>query len=362
MADKQIYQFPSHKATPMKAAIYLFGHGPYREPRIIEMQYLRTLRYCQALEEKLGSEIDIKETHIDINFPRTKDLERLTNLQVLLNEIKKQEIDTVIVDICHGDSFYQNKYTPVIWAMERAGAKVYNCYYDDEDASLSILIKWYGENVHSYMLPDDREEFVELFPALASEVTYEVLEDRLSRIPAGNNDPFINYVFRKIDSLRNENPYNRSSLPWLNHKKLSELYQLKKEELDKRRLTEETYILGPEQTGKLFDEDIARLRDQESFKWILDRLNDLGFHHHIDGKKHSIIMEYGGYTLYADPREDGSIEIFVYEKRTDEGTIKKKRNRSNTKYPIGSFKMQDSWKNDLKTKLISRIEEVIRRK
>jgi hypothetical protein len=122
MADKHIYQFSSRKATPMKVALYLFGHGPYREPRIIEMQYFR-----------------------------------------------------------------------------------------------SLLIKSYGENVHSYMLPNDREE------------------------------------------------------------------------LDKRRLTEETYILGPEQEGKLFDKDIGRFRSQESFKWILDRLNDLGFHHHFDEKKHSFI-------------------------------------------------------------------------
>lgn len=36
----------------MKAAIYLCGHGPYREPRLIEMQHLRILRYCEALEPR----------------------------------------------------------------------------------------------------------------------------------------------------------------------------------------------------------------------------------------------------------------------------------------------------------------------
>ncbi|VBB08641.1 Hypothetical protein LUCI_3919 [Lucifera butyrica] len=218
MADKQIYQFPSKKPISMKAALYLFGHGPYREPRIIEMQYLRILRYCEALENKLEKKVDIKGIYIDINFPRTENKEKLPNLQILLDDVKTQKIDTVIVDICNGDSFQQNKYASIICAMERVGAKVYNCYYDDENVLLAQLIKHYGENVHSYMLPNDREEFVELFPALASEITYEVLEDRLSRISAGNNDPFINYVYRKINSLRNENPYNRSSLPWLSDK------------------------------------------------------------------------------------------------------------------------------------------------
>jgi hypothetical protein len=165
MTNKQIYQFPFKETVPMKAALYLCGHGPYREPRIIEMQYFRTLRYYEALEEKLGTKIDIKEIYIDINFPRTDYIEKLSNLQVLLNDVKAHKIDTVIVDICLGDSFYQNKYAPIIWALERVGAKVYNCYYDDEDALLTVLIERYGKNIHSYMLPNDREEFVELFPA-----------------------------------------------------------------------------------------------------------------------------------------------------------------------------------------------------
>src|SRR5690606_3392423 len=111
MANKKIYQFPLNEKVPMKAAIYLCGHGPYREPRLIEMQYLRTLRYYKALEEKLGTEIDLKDVYIDINFPRTEYIEKLSNLQVLLNDVKANKVDTVVVDICLGDSFYQNKYT-----------------------------------------------------------------------------------------------------------------------------------------------------------------------------------------------------------------------------------------------------------
>ncbi len=360
MSNKQIYKFPLKEKVPFKAALYLFGHGPYREPRIIEMQYLRILRYCEALEEKLRIKIDIKEIYVDINFPRTEDLEKLINLQALLNDIKKQKIDTVIIDICEGDSFYQNKYTPIIWAMRRVGAKVFNCYYDNEDALLAKLIKYYGVNVHSYMLPDDGDEFVELFPALAAEVTYKVLEDRLSRASANNDDPFINYVFQKVDTLKNKNPYSRSRLPWLSGKKLSELYQLKEEELEKRKLTEETYVLGPGQTGKLLDEDVSRIRNSEDFVWVLNRLRDLGFHHHFEEKKHTFIMEYDGHLVYADPREEGAIEIFVYKKEIEKVTAKKKRGRNNLKDSIGSFKMQDGWKNDLRTKLISRVKGVIR--
>ena len=163
----------------MKAAIYLCGHGPYREPRIIELQYLRILRYCRVLENKLAVELDVDEVYIDINFPRTEYIQELNNLQRLVKNVKDKKVEAVIVDICRGDSFRQNKYSPIIWDLEKAGAKVYNCFYDDEDALESLLVKRYGKKVNSYYLPNDREEFIELFPALASEVTYEVLEKRI---------------------------------------------------------------------------------------------------------------------------------------------------------------------------------------
>jgi hypothetical protein len=356
-----IDQFPSQNEESLKAALYLYGHGPYREPRMIEMQYFRTLRYCAALEEKLGREIDIENIYIDLNFPRTYDPERLYNLQNLLKDIVKQEIDTVIIDICEEDSFNRDRYAPVIWSLKRVGAKVYNCYYDDDGALLATLTKRYGENVSSFMIPNDREEFVELFPALAANVTYEALEDRLSQIPAGNNDPFVHYVFQRIHSLGNKNPYNASSLPWLSDKKLRELYRQKQMELEKRRSIEDTYLLGPGQPGKLFDEDVGRVRSKESLNWIFNRLEDLGFHHHIDEMKHTFTMKYDRHLIYADPRVEGSFRVFVYKNEAVEEAGKKRR-KNDSKYPIGDFTIQDSWKNDLATKLASRIEDIIRRR
>ena len=152
MSNTNIYKFPPKEKVPLQAALYLFGHGPYREPRVIEMQYLRVLRYREALEEKLEIEIDIKKTYVDINFPREEALEKLTNLQALLNDVKRQKVDTLIVDICEGDSFYQNRYTPIIWALERAGAKVFNCYYDDEITAIPPNISL---PVQSHVLQDN---------------------------------------------------------------------------------------------------------------------------------------------------------------------------------------------------------------
>lgn len=109
------------------------------------------------------------------------------------------------------------------------------------------------------------------------------------------------------------------------------------------RLTEETYILGLEQTGKLFDEDVCRLRSSENYNWCLSRLKDLGFHHRVDEKKHTFAMEHGEHLVFADPREEGHIEVFVYRKETV-AAEKKRRGRNSSKYPVGTLKYNISGK------------------
>ena len=108
------------------------------------------------------------------------------------------------------------------------------------------------------------------------------------------------------------------------------------------------------------EEDISIIRSKESFEWIFDRLKDLGFSHYVNEKKNTFIMEYGDHVLYADLREEGVISIFIYKKETEKEAAKKNKNSRNyAKYPIGTFKMQDSWKKDLKTKFMSRVEDII---
>ena len=47
------------KSTPTKitaCAIYLVGHGPRREPRLVEVQLVRIYRYLDALAAKINEE------------------------------------------------------------------------------------------------------------------------------------------------------------------------------------------------------------------------------------------------------------------------------------------------------------------
>ena len=190
-----------------------------------------------------------------------------------------------------------------------------------------------------------------LIPSLTAGIIYEALEDISSKVTADDNNTNINSILHRIHFMEKENPYSHS-IPWLSDKKRIQLYQLKKDELEKRRLVEKVYILGLCQTGKLFDEDIYRARNRESFDKTLNRLKELGFIYNVSNNEHVFTMEYNKFILYADPREEGYIDIFVYKNETD------KKKKIFPQYPIGRFKLQDNWNKDLKNKLIKRVEEM----
>src|SRR6266700_820319 len=54
-----------------KAAVYLIGHGPKREPRPVELQYMRIDRYIGMLREAGSGCINIShEPYVDLNMGR----------------------------------------------------------------------------------------------------------------------------------------------------------------------------------------------------------------------------------------------------------------------------------------------------
>lgn len=340
----------------MKVAIYLCGHGPYREPRLIEVQYLMIMRYYRELQSKSDIRMKIIDTYTDINFNRTDYIEHLTALKELINDIKDGKIETVILDIKIGESFRPYCYYPIIKSLEVAGAKVYNCYYDDEDVMLTKLKRLYGKKVNSYYLPSDVEEFITLFPTLAARISYEVVGDKLEKDSAGNIESFIDNIHRKIDFLREKSPYKGGNLPWLTYETKRKLFKLKEEEQDERRGVEEIFTIEPYGEGLLWDEYLYRVRDKNDFKWVSDRIISLGFNYYIEGNKHSFTMEYENYIIYADPRVSNAIEILIYEKR-----IKYETEKNFEFYMVGKFKILDNWKNDLKGKLMNRVEDTINR-
>ena len=120
-----------------KAAAYLVGHGPYREPRLLDLQYFRIRRYASALEELLESHIDIVGIYADINYPRREgslDLNDFPQLKLLLKAFANSEFEIVLVDLEIGRAFDPYAWYPLMNTFEQQKIPVYNAHNDDKDA------------------------------------------------------------------------------------------------------------------------------------------------------------------------------------------------------------------------------------
>lgn len=200
-------------------AMYLVGQGPYRQPRLIEVQYLRLQRYISALEEVLkeGLYVDDDDAYIDINYPREDmSLQHLPGLARLLEQISSGKYRIVLVDLEIGQPFAPYKHMPILNTLRSTGVRVYNCFYDDEEALRNQLTQRFGISRNEvWRFLDEWEDFVALFPALTAHIVQAALTDdviyrdeRLSRI---------------VTKLRNSNPYQQGGIPWFSsnqHKRL----------------------------------------------------------------------------------------------------------------------------------------------
>jgi hypothetical protein len=108
--------------------------------------------------------------------------------------------------------------------------------------------------------------------------------------------------------------------------------------------------LNPYVPAQLIDEDRGmggRGRDVASWKWVENRLSELGFQASQNKKILGYTKDTANAVVYADPRKDGLISFMVVLK-----PVKMDLNRwERRKIPAGSFSISDRWKNDLLHKL-----------
>ena len=97
----------------------------------------------------------------------------------------------------------------------------------------------------------------------------------------------------------------------------------------------------------------ADSRSPEGLEWAEERLKGVGFTKREEGNWVSYRREMVGYRLYADPRPDTRIEIYVYPKEK-EGLMRKRRSGSPFPILVG---LPNTWKHDLEEKLASKIRK-----
>lgn len=336
----------------LKAAVYLVGHGPYREPRLIELQYLRILRYRDALAEKLDKYIEIKDIYIDLNFPRDMTAENLPNLMNLVDKLKQKSYDAVLIDIDNPMLQYHS-IAPVIYTLERTGVKVYNCYYDDEDAMKLEFIKRFGRGSEKIAMTSDSEDIITLFPALAGNVILEAFDRDLERY----NDERVHRIWQVAGNLRDQNPYTNCRFPSISKRQSLKLAEFLEKEREKRKSSETLYILSPDNKAELYDEGHYHTRNEDELKWAEQRLMDLKFNKCVNERKISYQRNLDGCIIYADPRGNRSIKFFIYRIRM---TAHKKPRTIIAS--LGCFSIPDNWTNDLISKFEKKAKEIINRR
>jgi len=120
-----------------------------------------------------------------------------------------------------------------------------------------------------------------------------------------------------------------------------------------RHRTDLVIDIGPGKEGGLLEGFAGSYRSQEGLEWAEERLKGVGFTKREEGNRVSYRREMVGYHLYADPRPDTRINIYVYP-REKEG-VKRKR-RSGSPFPV-LMDLPNTWKHDLEEKLASKIRK-----
>lgn len=195
-------------------AFYLIGHGPYRQPRLIELQYLRILRYRKALGGRYDDRHTEPEVFIDLNFPRIigdSEANKLDAFMRLWKAVREKQYSVVYLDLEEGTSFKRDEYTFIRSTLEHAGARVLNAFYDDEHPLQDKLSEMYGDAVAQWELTT-MSDVVNFFPALAGDIIATALNHELA---LGQDNGTMNPVRYRIQHLLELNPYAANRHPFI---------------------------------------------------------------------------------------------------------------------------------------------------
>jgi hypothetical protein len=127
----------------------------------------------------------------------------------------------------------------------------------------------------------------------------------------------------------------------------------REEVIPKRHKAKPIIDIGPGKDGGLLERFAGSYRSQEGLEWADERLKGVGFTKGEEGNRVSYRREMIGYHLYADPRPDTRINIYVYPGEKE--GVRRKR-RSDSPFPV-LVDLPNTWKHDLEEKLASKIRK-----
>lgn len=344
---------------PNAAVAYLVGHGTCREPRPIELQWMRILRYQGLLMAK-GTYLEFTAPpFIDLNYPRGNplhDKDIYSSLRQLLEAIENKVFSHVFIDLAPPQASFIDDYGWIASWLRRAGAHVINVHYDSEKVFEEHLNEAY---LGQARIPEitDGSDFVAFFPTLSAEIATAALR-RLHPYPP-TLPHTLGTVWSELGQLRSLSPYRADRQPFLQPELQEEWYAraraFRESEREKRRECEQLFRLAPSMPGKLLDEDRTYDREPRTpaeLEWAESRiLSALGFKKSSEGRVISYIRDYAGFRVFADIRTKPRTFFYLYQSPRDD----KMAAASHL-----SFTLHDQLSRKLEEKWQAKIEALIR--
>ncbi len=328
-------------------AAYLVGHGTYRSPHLVELQWMRIRRYRDLLGTKYETRWNKVEAFVDVNFPRADRVneQAFPSYFRLLQAVGDGKMKLVYIDIEMeiGTSQY---YHWVAASLEKTGARVVNVFYDSDRALRESLALSYKGQANPNEI-DDASDFVAFFPALSSEISRAALRNVLHLPGCQKTDS--DALWNRLSDLGGRNPYAAGRVPFIQEELEWEWSNLRhkaiESELSERRKHETLFKLSPVGTGLLIDEYPSSERDartNDELPWAERRIeSELRFDRAADGNTVSYTREVNGYRVFADIRARGRITFYAYKLPRDA----KKQDLSSC-----SFHLQDRFSRELAEK------------
>lgn len=202
----------------MKTAMYLAGHGSMSCPRLIELQYQRIERYRDALEHGSVCGYSAPVVFLDLRLPRFAmgqiDFQEVPGFLQLKERVSMGEFQAVYIDIDETSPGPRptSECGFVRELLEKAGAKVWNVFSDDDEAFDRAVKKRCGPRANLDEVTD-ASDFVTFLPSLVSGIVETALRRELGKSPAGV-DP-LDSIYRRIEALRSERPYAGGRRPFI---------------------------------------------------------------------------------------------------------------------------------------------------
>jgi hypothetical protein len=300
-------------------AAYLVGHGPLREPRPIELQQMRILRYRSLLGFKEEFRALNREYYfyIDLNYPRSKpsyQRENFPQFDQLVDDLEARAIGLVLIDVKESDGFYDS-YSWIRFALTNAGVRVVNVFYDSERVLEEIIEGQYRGQGHIEEV-DDASDFVNFFPTLSAAIGRAALDPGFGNRREVQFEAAANYLHR----IGDRNPYSAGREPFIQEDLTDEwfrrLHEIQTKERMQRRQHEQLFRFAPRMPGLLIDEGVypfAEVRSVDEFAEAEERVKQLGLEKIVEDRCVSYVFHGDGFDVYADIRSKPKLLFYIYK-------------------------------------------------